>query len=235
MSRPSHSKSDPWLPRSPGLGQTPRAILAALRKYGPSTLAELAQCVDRNRETLRHHMERLADLRLVERADSEARGRGRPEVVYRLASESRRLFPRGEGEVLRELVEFLLERGDAELLESFFERRIQRKRALAKTRLEGLRGDRRLQAVAEFLTEEGFLTRVEADEDNGEGTSAAGTLRIVHCPLEGLIDATRMPCRVELDLVAELVGRSLSRLEFMPTGGASCSYAVAGADGEVVE
>jgi len=217
-------REDPWLPRSPGLGDTQRAVLSALREHGPLTLSEVGECVDRNRETLRHHMESLARLHLVERAGSEGQGRGRPEVVYRLAADGHSLFPRREAEVLRELVEFLLARGDAPLLEAFFSRRAARKRELLETQLQGVDGEARLKAVAEFLTGEGFLSRVETAGETEN--SKAKTLRIVHCPLRDLIDSTKLPCRAELDLVAELLGRPLSRLEFMPAGGASCSYAI---------
>lgn len=219
------TEHDPWRPSLPGLGETQRAVLGILREHGPLSLSEVGRHVGRSRETLRHHMESLARQGLVERAGSEGRGRGRPEVLYRLAAEGRRLFPSRETEVLRELVEFLLRRGDAALLETFFSQRARRKRAQAEVRLEGLEGEARLQGVADVLTREGFLARVDT-APSGEGPDAKA-LRIVHCPLEGLIESTKLPCRAELDLVAELLGRSLSRLEFMPAGGRSCSYAVA--------
>lgn len=219
-----------WLPRTPGLGKTQREILGALREHGVMTLEELGRIVDRHRETLRHHLRTLTERRLVERADSEPEGRGRPEVVYRLSSGSRDLFPQRERQVLRELVEFLLERGDADLLEAFFAQRAKRKRRLVGKRLNGLEGERRMQEVAEFLTEEGFLARIETRHGGDERETEI--LRIVHCPLEGLVDATRLPCRAELDLVAELLDRPLSRLEFMPAGGRACSYAVQRADQE---
>lgn len=230
MSLPAPASRDSWLPRTPGLGETQREMLGALREHGAMTLAQLGQLVDRNRETLRHHMRSLAERGLVERAESEPDGRGRPEVVYQLASGTHDLFPQRERQVLRELVEFLLERGDADQLEAFFARRAERKRRLAEKRLKGLAGERRMQEVASFLTEEGFLARIEKPE-GGVGREV-DTLRIVHCPLEGLVDATRLPCRAELDLVAELLGRPLSRLEFMPAGGRTCSYAIERADEE---
>lgn len=203
---------------SPGLGSSQRALLEALKR-GEVTIAKLETAVDVATETVRSHLQALIAQGLVERAGFERSGPGRPRVRYRLSSAGEALFPRRHSELLRELATFLVETGRRELLEEFFAARLERKRAVAAERLAGVPEDQRLEAVAHWLSEEGFLAEVVDDATGRQ-------LRLCHCPLRELVEVTHLPCRVELTLVRELAGKSLRRHSFIPDGAASCTYTV---------
>lgn len=213
------SDSPPVL-RTPGLGESQRIVLEQLKLRGPSTLGELGDAIGLARETLREHLNALAARGLVRRAGRRRDGPGRPENLYALDAAGEALFPRREGEVLRELARHLLAGGHADELEAFLRRRVAGVDDEALRDVRELEGRERLEAVADLLSAQGFMARV-AEADDGRPR-----LRLHHCPLQDLVEATELPCRAELGWVAEALGETLTRESFMPDGDRTCSYAV---------
>lgn len=210
-----------WIePKVPGLGETQRRVLAALKRKGRGTTAELASLLELSPGTLREHLNALSARDLVERTGTRRAGPGRPEIVYALTRRGEELFPRGESELLAELVRHLLDTGQTDVLERFFEARVDERRAEAQRRIRGLSGERLRETVAQIFTEAGFLAEMDEDED---GTPL---LRLCHCPLRAVVDETHLPCRAEIDLLRELVGADLERVEHIPDGDSACSYRI---------
>lgn len=205
---------------TPGLGSSQRAVLETFKRQGESTLAQLELSVELAVETVRSHLQALEAQGLIERAGLERSGPGRPRVRYRLAAAGEALFPRGEGDLLRDLAAYLIRAGHTPLLEAFFEERLERKRSVARARLVDVPAEARPEAVAQLLSEEGFLAEVTSDD-------AGLALRLCHCPLRAVVDVTRLPCRAELALVRELLGdQPLERVSFIPDGAACCTYRI---------
>ena len=213
------SDSPPVL-RTPGLGESQRVVLEQLKLRGPSTLAELGDAIGLARETLREHLNALAARGLVRRAGHRRDGPGRPENLYALDEGGEALFPRREGEVLRGLARHLLAGGHADELEAFLRRRVAGVDDEALRQVRELEGRERLEAVADLLSGQGFMARVT------EGSDGRPRLRLHHCPLQDLVEATDLPCRAELGWVSEALGEPLERESFMPDGDQTCSYAV---------
>lgn len=212
----------------PGLGTSQRILLERLKRLGTASLGELEGDLGLARETVRDHLKALGAEGLVERAGVRREGPGRPQVLYRLSAEGERLFPRREGELLRELAAFLIDDGREELLAGFFDRRAAAKRERLAARVAGLDPERRLREVAAILTEEGFLAEVAAPAGSTAARDAAGPprLRLCHCPLREVVAVSHLPCRAELALIEELLGRRLARETFIPHGASACTYAV---------
>jgi predicted ArsR family transcriptional regulator len=205
----------------PGLGETQRRILLSLKRRGRSTVHELVGELTLTPATLREHLQALAERGLAERVGVRRGVPGRPEVVYRLARTGESLFPRREGQVLRDLVRYLVDRGQADVLPAFARARIAARAPAARARVASLRGAARLAEVARILSEEGYMAEVTPN-----GPEGAPTLRLCHCPIRDLVAVTQAPCRAEIAFVEDLVGRPLARIEFLPEGGGSCSYSV---------
>jgi DeoR family transcriptional regulator, suf operon transcriptional repressor len=210
--------------QSPGLGEARRTLLGELKRRGEATVAELEDA-GLARETVRDHLRALQGQGLVERAGVRRAGRGRPQVLYRLAAPGQALFPRRHGELLGELAQFLIAEEKEAILEGFFEARNDARRPRLLRRLEGLQGRERLEEVAAILTEEGFLAEVDSEPAKDP------TLRLCHCPWRELVGVSHLPCRAEMSLISELLGKPLERLSFMPSGDASCSYTLASLQG----
>ena len=202
----------------PGLGETRRRVLLLLKRRGPSTRHDLGGELALAAATLREHLQALTVLGLVERHGARRSGPGRPQVVFRLTPGGEALFPRREGQVLKDLARFLVDRGEAEALTAFVEARVAARAPAARARVAGLEGRARMVEVARIFSEEGYLAEVRSDDD-GEPV-----LRLGHCPIRELVAVTRAPCRAEIALAETLIGRPLDRKEFLPDGGRSCSY-----------
>lgn len=196
-------------------GATQQALLEALKRRGPATLLELAGAAGLARETVREHLNAMGAAGLVQRAGARRDGPGRPAILYRLAAAAHARFPQHGGAVLGELAAWLTEQGDEAVLKRFFEQRSGRRRAALRARVAQLTGRRRLDEVARILSEEGYMAEVDG-----------GALRLCHCPISAVVAATRAPCRAELALVEDLLGRPLTRTDYLPDGGVSCSYSV---------
>lgn len=198
-----------------------RRLLELLKRRGPSSAAELARALRLTVATVREHLEALDGLGLVRRAGSRRTGRGRPTVLWSLAAGADPLFPETQGPVLAELVRMLVAEGAEPRIERFLRERLAVRRAAVAARLEGLEGAARLREVAKVLSEDGFLAEIEPRRKGH-----APVLRLCHCPVRDLVDATRIPCRLELGYVAELLGADLERQSYIPDGDAACRYAV---------
>lgn len=197
-----------------------RALLDALKHRGRATVPELAADLDRNIETIREHLRTLTSQNLVARDGTVQRGPGRPEVVFGLTDDAEALFPRREGEILHALGRYLVDHGQQDLLRNFFDDHVGMRRDAALARVAHLTGPKRLAAVVQVLEEMGFMPQLE-------GPRGAQQLRLCHCPMRDLVDATDIPCRAEVGLLTELLGTRPTRTGYIPDGANGCSYAVA--------
>ncbi|HET9708141.1 MAG TPA: winged helix-turn-helix transcriptional regulator [Gemmatimonadales bacterium] len=200
-----------------GLGDTQQAVLLVLKHLGNATQSQVAREVPFAPATLREHLQALVASGLVQRQGSRHGKPGRPEVVYALTDRGEALFPNRSPQLLRELIGHLTERGYTRVLHRFFRDRVAVRRPAALARISGLAGSARVREVARILSEEGFMAQV--------GTSPQEpTLRLCHCPIRDVVSVTQLPCQFEQQLIAELLGRQVHRLEYIPDGDASCSY-----------
>ena len=202
---------------APGLGDSQQAILTALKRRGSATTPLLAAELGLNVETVRAHLRTLLGHGLVRRGPSVRSGPGRPETVFGLTSQAEALFPRREGEVLQALTSYLAEAGQQELLGDFYRGWIGTRREQALARVAHLEGGERLAEVARILSELGYMAHVEETADGP-------MLRLCHCPVRELVEVTMVPCREEVGFVTELLGEKLTRVSYIPSGHASCSY-----------
>jgi predicted ArsR family transcriptional regulator len=207
-------------PYGPGLGETQRLLLETLKRRGPSTLADVRSAVALTTATLREHFNALAEQGLVRRHGARRIGRGRPEVVWAVTPAVEALFPQREASVLRDLTEWLLAHRGKRQLARFFADRVSARRRAAKVRVRALKGQARAAEVARLLSEEGYLAEAL-------GHAGRPVLRIYHCPVKELVEATDLPCRAELGLVRELLGGRLVRIEHAAHRQGTCTYGTA--------
>lgn len=207
--------------RMPGLGETQRELLHLLKRRGPSTTGELAVDFDLATGTLREHLKSLEARRLVERVGRRREGPGRPHVIYGLSDAGEALFPAGEAELLVNLIEFLLDTDRYDVIDEFFEQRVDQAYSEAAERVERMTVERRAEEVVRILADAGFMPEIETDVKTGDMI-----VKLCHCPLKSVIAVTRRPCAAEERFVSQIVGADLERLTYMPDGDECCSYRV---------
>lgn len=208
---------------SSGLGDTQCRLLRLLKRGGEQSVGELADALGLAPETVRGHVNSLSGRGLVRRTGRRKEGPGRPEILHDLTGRAERLFPEEEGRLLRDLTSYLTGEGHDEVLESFFEARVERQREKSRERLRGLEGRERLEEIAEILSEEGFMAEVVEGEESEEGRPG---LRLCHCPLKEMVAVSRLPCRAERAWIRQMTGGELDRRSWMPEGDHTCTYVV---------
>jgi len=194
---------------------TRERILVLLRRHGRLTAPQLADLLALTSVGVRRHLGLLERDGLVT-AESSKPKRGRPAAVYRLTDAGLETFPRHYDEVAREALAFL-KRQDAAVLSQFLAWRNERLAASYARRVDGATLAERTEALAEVLSEQGFMAEVEPAPD-GEG------LRLCqhNCTVEHL--ATELPdlCASEAKLFERLLGSPVQREATIVDGAVRC-------------
>ncbi len=194
-------------------GGTRERILVLLRRHGRLSAPQLADMLERTSVGVRRHLALLERDGLVT-ARVEKPKRGRPTAVYRLTDAGLETFPRHYDELALEALAFV-KRQDASLLSRFLAWRNERLAASYADRVDGATLAERAQALADVLSEQGFMAEVEP---------APGGLRLCqhNCTVEHL--ATELPdlCASETKLFEQLLGSPVEREATIVQGNVRC-------------
>lgn len=212
---------------SSSLASVPRdRILALLKRQGPQTLNEVADYVGLSRTATRAHLLKLEDAELIARVAPLEEHRGRPPLTYRLTTAGDRTFPTDDADVLSALLDFLKHQGHASLMTRFFEdlwnRRAREFDSVLREQAEGDGFDARLRALQIVLERGNFMPHTDVQD---------GVVRVCecHCPLPAAARATRIPCRLEANFIAQALRSELVDTSFS-TGapGSHCLFTLQG-------
>jgi predicted ArsR family transcriptional regulator len=192
---------------------TREEILVLLRRHGHLSAPRLADLLQITSVGVRRHLGLLERDGLVE-STVEKPKRGRPAAIYRLTDAGLERFPRHYDEVAREALTFLKGRDAAELAQ-FLAWRNERLAASYAGRVDGATLAERTDALAEVLSEQGFMAEVE---------SAPGGLRLCqhNCTVEHL--AAELPdlCASEAELFERLLRTRVERETTIVDGAVRC-------------
>jgi predicted ArsR family transcriptional regulator len=192
---------------------TREQILVLLRRHGRLSAPRLAELLKISSVGVRRHLGLLELDGLVESTVEKPR-RGRPAAIYRLTDAGLERFPRRYDEVAREALAFLKDH-DAAALAQFLAWRNERLAASYAGRVDGATLAERTDALAEVLSEQGFMAEVE---------SVPGGLRLCqhNCTVEHL--AAELPdlCTSEAELFERLLGTQVEREATLVEGAVRC-------------
>ncbi len=195
-----------------------RDLLArSILENGPSSVATLATRLALTPAGIRRHLDLLvADGVLLARQPHPAlvRGRGRPSKVFLMSDAGREKFEHSYDDLAVSALKFMSAQLGEHLVQSFADSRaeeIERKAAplLAKS-------SKKTQALAEFLTEEGYAASIEPRPMGEE-------LCQHHCPIAHV--ATEFPqlCEAETEALSRLLGTHVQRLATIAHGDGVCT------------
>ncbi|MFO8098486.1 MAG: transcriptional regulator [Salinibacter sp.] len=199
--------------------ETKRRLLQLMKRQGEITLNDAIQSIDRARPTLRDHLNQMGRDGLVARR-SKRQGRGRPSMCYRMTPLAERLFPRREGSLFAEFLEYLQEQGDDHLIEAFFQSfwddRLSEVEHRLTEPLESAHLRQIVKALEEVLEERGFMPEVVVEEDRV-------TVEACNCPFTEVVGTTQLPCAAEACFYEALFDR-VERTHHIPDGDTACAY-----------
>ncbi len=200
--------------------QTRQAILEYLKHHGPATVDELADWVDLNSVTVRHHLDILRREELI--GDPIVRRRstpGRPQYVYALTDKASAHFPKNYCDLAARLLEEVKASTPPDGVNALLDGVGQRLAAAAPKMSDGEPLAERLDRAVDFLNEHGYVANWQRSGDRY-------LLHTCNCPYEALAKANPELCSMDLTLTSSLLAASVERVSRVLDGAGSCSYCV---------
>ena len=197
--------------------RTRDAIARSILENGPSTASTLSKRLALTPAGIRRHLDLLVADGILEARDprvGSTRGRGRPSKVFLMTDEGRSQFEHTYDDLAVAALKFMAAHSGDHLVTAFAESRaedIERKAApfLAKR-------TKKIDALASFLTEQGYAASVEK---RGTGEEICQH----HCPIAHV--ATQYPqlCEAETQAFSRLLGTHVQRLATIAHGDGVCT------------
>jgi predicted ArsR family transcriptional regulator len=207
-----------------------RRILEILKRRKSATVGDLARHLDMAPVSVRYHLDILQGDNLIQVSKAHHEGNvGRPKQLYSLTREADDYFPDNFAPLTAGLVTQLKKALAPDQVEAAF---CALGREMAQEFLEDEGDDRdveeRLVRISDFLNERGYLARWEKEmpPDDVATLSDSYLLHTFNCPYAGVSSEHRELCRMDLELMKELVGQPCCRVDSLAEDGRCCTYRI---------
>ncbi len=195
-------------------------ILQTLLIRERCTINELADIVQINPISVRHHIARLEADGLVT-SDETRHGVGRPRRFYFLTEQGREHFPTRYIRLTMRLLEQLKESVPPIFVKGLFTQMAQEMASNYRSEMEGLPIDKRMDLVKQFLSQEGFNVEVEKLGDDYH-------IRESNCPYFQVGQTHPEVCSLDQTLISTLLNIPAQKVQCLLHGDAHCTYVVPG-------
>ncbi len=197
--------------------RTRDAIARSILENGPSTASALSQRLALTPAGIRRHLDLLVADGILEARNprvGSTRGRGRPSKVFLMTDEGRSQFEHSYDDLAVAALKFMAAHSGDHLVNAFAESRaedIERKATpyLAKRA-------KKVDALATFLTEQGYAASVEK---RGTGEEICQH----HCPIAHVAAQYPQLCEAETQAFSRLLGTHVQRLATIAHGDGVCT------------
>ena len=197
--------------------RTRDAIALSILENGPSTASTLSKRLALTAAGIRRHLDLLVADGILEARDprvGSTRGRGRPSKVFLMTDEGRSQFEHTYDDLAVAALKFMAAHSGDHLVTAFAESRaedIERKATpfLAKR-------TKKVDALATFLTEQGYAASVEK---RGTGEEICQH----HCPIAHVAAQYPQLCEAETQAFSRLLGTHVQRLATIAHGDGVCT------------
>jgi predicted ArsR family transcriptional regulator len=199
---------------------TRNRVLRTLLLNQKRTVNELAEAVDINPISVRHHVNKLEADGLIQ-SQEERHGVGRPHLVYSLTPEGMEQFPQRYLQLTLRLLQQLKENLSPQMINELFEELAEGIAGdLTKgINLEDLNLEQRLKLLQEVLTEEGFMVNIIEDDGDYYLVEAS-------CPYHHVGEDYPEICVIDRELIAHFVSSPPQRVECILDGDKQCKYLI---------
>lgn len=199
---------------------TREKVLHTLLKNHRCTINELAEVVEINPISVRHHISRLQADGLVA-SEEERHGVGRPRQVYFLTEAGLEQFPTRYLRLTIRLLEQLKNNLPPKMVDQLFSQMatdlVEEYTNIAK--MQGLTIEQRLELVHDLLSEEGFDLEWEKKDDQY-------FIREVNCPYLHVGKNHPEVCVIDQTLISTLLDLPTEKVKCILDGDNQCTYVV---------
>ncbi|GHD00138.1 hypothetical protein GCM10007320_57290 [Pseudorhodoferax aquiterrae] len=198
-------------------------MLFQVKTRGPVSTAQLAQLLDMTPEAARQQVHKLLAGGLVAGQQEAAAGVGRPRQNWVLTEAGHRRFPDTHAQLSVQLIGSIRQLFGEAGLDRLIAQREDEARAAYRRACTAKTLGRRLEQLAAVRSAEGYMARVERQDDG------AWLLSEDHCPICAAARSCQGFCRSELQLFQEIAGpgASVTREQHVLAGASRCVYRVA--------
>ena len=205
---------------APEDSRTRDLVARSILENGPTSAVILAKRLGFTPAGIRRHLDALLSEGLLEARVPHAvlhRGRGRPSKVFVMTDGGREKFEHSYDDLAVSALKFLAARVGQESLSEFAQSRAADiERALVPMVKRAKNSRERVDALASFLTEEGYAANV-LTRANGE------ELCQHHCPIAHVAAEFPQLCEAETEAFSRLLGTHVQRLATIAHGDGVCT------------
>ena len=197
--------------------RTRDAIARSILENGPSTASTLSKRLALTPAGIRRHLDLLVADGVLEARDSRVgstRGRGRPSKVFLMTDEGRSQFEHSYDDLAVAALKFMAAHSGDHLVTAFAESRAEDIERKATTYLA--KRTKKVDALATFLTEQGYAASVEK---RGTGEEICQH----HCPIAHVAAQYPQLCEAETQAFSRLLGTHVQRLATIAHGDGVCT------------
>jgi len=197
--------------------RTRDAIARSILENGPSTASTLSQRLSLTPAGIRRHLDLLVADGILEARDprvGSTRGRGRPSKVFLMTDEGRSQFEHSYDDLAVAALKFMAAHSGEHLVTAFAESRAEDIERKATTYLS--KRVKKVDALATFLTEQGYAASVET---RGTGEEICQH----HCPIAHVAAQYPQLCEAETQAFSRLLGTHVQRLATIAHGDGVCT------------
>jgi len=197
---------------------TRERILHTMLRQPRSTINALAEAVDINPISVRHHLNSLQMEGLIA-AEEERHGVGRPRLVYSLTEAGGERFPTRYLRLTSRLLDQLKESLPEPIVSKLFLQMAEEMAADYAEQMKNLSMEQRLDFMTSLLAEEGFDMEWEK-----EGRQYH--IHEITCPYLQIGQNHPEVCTVDQTLISKMLAVPASKVKCILSGDAHCTYVV---------
>lgn len=229
-------------PRTPEGRDTRERLIEAISAHGPVTARQLAERFELTSAAVRRHLASLeADGVIAEHEmPVRNRGRGRPSKAFVLSKSAHERLPGGYDELAVLAIEELARAGGDAAIERLAHRRVAEWETRLAARVAQCEADgetvtlsRKVELLAELLTDRGYATTVRPlsvplptpDARPGAAPRTLVTAQLCHghCPVLDIAAEHPELCEAETRVISRIIGAPVQRLATLAQGAHACT------------
>jgi predicted ArsR family transcriptional regulator len=197
---------------------TRERVLQTLLVRQRCTINEIAEAVDINPISVRHHINKLQAEGLVD-SEEERHGVGRPRRLYFLTENGQERFPTRYLRLTVRLLNQLKETVPEPVVAKLFAQMAAEMASEYQVEIRGLSMEERLDLVTSLLKTEGFSVEWEKEEDQY-------LIREITCPYYHIGQNHPEVCSVDQTLISTVLALPAEKVKCVLNGDANCTYVV---------
>lgn len=198
---------------------TRNAVARSVLENGPSTAVVIGERLSLTPAGVRRHLDLLIEDGILEAREPHSaisRGRGRPSKVFVMTDDGREKFEHSYDDLAVAALKFISAHSGAHLVSEFAQSRADEIGRKAEVALANVKEDDKNQALAEFLTEQGYASNIQS---RGLGEELCQH----HCPIAHVAAEFPQLCEAETELFSRLLGTHVQRLATIAHGDGVCT------------